>query len=74
MGIKPGKVEINMKKIVLSFVYDDDGNKTGIMLTNKEFNYGKEFARNNLVFYGGSIYFNILLHFWANARFFLIFK
>jgi len=30
------------------------------MLTNKEFNYGKEAARSNLVFFGGSIYFNIL--------------
>jgi len=30
------------------------------MLTNKEFNYGKEVARNNVIFYGGSIYFNIL--------------
>lgn len=30
------------------------------MLTNKEFNYGKEVARNNIIFFGGSIYFNIL--------------
>lgn len=30
------------------------------MLTNKEFNYGKEVARHNVIFYGGSIYFNIL--------------
>src|SRR3989344_4094591 len=30
------------------------------MLTNKEFNYGKEVARNNFIFHGGSIYFNIL--------------
>ncbi len=30
------------------------------MLTNKEFNYGKEVARNNVIFYGGNIYFNIL--------------
>lgn len=30
------------------------------MLANKEFNYGKEVARHNIIFYGGSIYFNIL--------------
>ena len=30
------------------------------MLTNKEFNYGKEIARNNIIFFGGSIYFNII--------------
>ncbi|MEK6926983.1 MAG: nucleotidyltransferase domain-containing protein [Nanoarchaeota archaeon] len=30
------------------------------MLTNKEFNYGKEIAKNNIIFFGGSIYFNIL--------------
>lgn len=30
------------------------------MLTNKEFNYGKEVARHNFIFFGGSIYFNIL--------------
>ena len=30
------------------------------MLTNKELNYGKEIARNNIIFFGGSIYFNIL--------------
>lgn len=30
------------------------------MLTNDEFNYGKEVARNNLVFFGADIYFNIL--------------
>lgn len=30
------------------------------MLTNKEFNYGKEVARHNLIFFGGNTYFNIL--------------
>ena len=30
------------------------------MLTNDEFNYGKEVAKNNLVFFGGGSYFNIL--------------
>jgi len=30
------------------------------MLTNKEFNYGKETARNNIIFFGGNIYFNML--------------
>lgn len=30
------------------------------MLINKEFNYGKEVAKNNLIFFGGSIYFKIL--------------
>lgn len=30
------------------------------MLTNDEFNYGKEVARHNLIFFGGDIYFNIL--------------
>ncbi|MBI2631699.1 nucleotidyltransferase domain-containing protein [Candidatus Pacearchaeota archaeon] len=30
------------------------------MLINKEFNYGKEIARNNLLFFGSNIYFNIL--------------
>lgn len=30
------------------------------MLTNEEFNYGKEVAKNNLIFFGGGSYFNIL--------------
>lgn len=30
------------------------------MLTNKEINYGKEIAHNNLIFFGGNIYYNIL--------------
>ncbi len=30
------------------------------MLIDKEINYGKEVARNNLIFYGGNIYYNIL--------------
>ncbi len=30
------------------------------MLTNDEQNYGKEVARNNLIFFGGDTYFNIL--------------
>lgn len=30
------------------------------MLTNKEFNYGKEVAKYNFIFYGGNTYFNIL--------------
>lgn len=30
------------------------------MLTNKGINYGKEVAKNNVIFFGGGIYFNIL--------------
>ncbi|MBX4196054.1 nucleotidyltransferase domain-containing protein [Candidatus Pacearchaeota archaeon] len=30
------------------------------MLVNKEFNYGKEVARNNMIFFGGNIYYSIL--------------
>ena len=32
-----------------------------LMLTNKEFNYGKEFAKNHIIIYGINAYYRILL-------------
>src|SRR3989344_5678553 len=56
IALKTGEMTITE---VHGFVFTEE--EFYLMLTNKEFNYGKEFAKNHIMIYGIDAYYRILL-------------
>jgi len=60
---KPYEIALNVGELTIpevhGFVFTEE--EFYLMLTNKEFNYGKEFAKNHIIIYGINAYYRILL-------------